>query len=67
MENNFRKSDFASLPEVERINALNASGEIIEKFSYSKPLTDEDIAKKNVKINQALARIIELTEDPQKA
>ncbi len=63
MKNNFAKSDFASLPEVERINALSASGKQIERYSYSKPLTDEDIAKKNVKINEALERVIELKED----
>ena len=58
MENNFTKSDFASLPEIERINALNMSGEIIERHSYSKPLTDDQIAAKNVLINQAIQRIV---------
>lgn len=64
MENQLEQSDFVNLQEVERINALNINAEkTIEKFNYSKPLTESDIAKKNSEINQALQRINELSED----
>lgn len=58
-----KKSDFANMPEMQRLNALNESGKILPGYSYSKPLTEEDIKKKNIELNQAIQRIGQLEEE----
>lgn len=60
---NLKKSDYAELPEVQRINALSTEGELIQHHRYHKPLSEEDIAEKNVKLNNAIQRITDLEED----
>lgn len=60
----FEKSEFFSLPEAERISALETHCEgVLEDFAYSKPLTKIEIDAKNVEINQALQEIERLKED----
>ena len=58
-----KKSDYAELPEVQRIDALATEGELISHHKYYMPLTDEDIAEKNIKLNNSIHRISTLEEE----
>ncbi len=54
----FEKSDFAALPESERIKSLDDNAQKKHPaYSYSLPLTKLEIEKKNIELNQALQEI----------
>ena len=59
---NLKQSDYAQLPEVQRINALISEGELIQHYRYHRPLSDDDIAEKNIKLNNSIERIDILEE-----
>ena len=64
MDHYFEESDFFSMPEKERIEALNNNCEEVKNsFTYSKPLTEHQIKAKNIEINQALQEIARLKEE----
>jgi len=64
MENLLEKSDYFELDKVERINSLNTeSEEVKENYSYSRPLSDDEIKIKNAQINQAIQEIERLKEE----
>lgn len=67
MDEYLEKSDFANLPELERIKALDDHAQKkIPGFSYSKHLTQFDIDTKNVELNQALQEIERLKNERKK-
>jgi len=58
------KSDYANLEEELRIKNLNLESEDTHpKFTYIKPLTEDDIKIKNEDLNQAIQRIKEFNEE----
>lgn len=64
MNYELEKSDFHDMQEAERIASLNQHCEETEnQFTYTKPLSEDDIKQLNIELNQALQRIEELSEE----
>ncbi len=58
-----KKSDYAMLPEVQRINTLATEGTLVTSHQYYQPLDEDEIAEKNVKLNAAIRKITFLELD----